>query len=79
MLQVKGRSLEEIDELFERRLPARQFRGYVCTSRSAIESKMRNASSDEGDEKGPTVQTIERVFGDEKGVAAVVETAMHVA
>ncbi|TKA45745.1 hypothetical protein B0A54_03430 [Friedmanniomyces endolithicus] len=77
--EVKGRSLEEIDELFERRLPARQFRGYVCTSRSAIESKMRNASSDEGDEKGPTVQTIERVFGDEKGVAAVVETAMHVA
>ncbi|KAK5713737.1 hypothetical protein LTR17_017504 [Elasticomyces elasticus] len=79
--EVKGRSLEEIDEMFACKLAARKFRGYVCTSRSAIESKMRNAENDDedNDKKGPTVQTIERVFGDEKGVASVAETALHVA
>ncbi|KAK5734180.1 hypothetical protein LTR17_009163 [Elasticomyces elasticus] len=79
--EVKGRSLEEIDEMFACKLPARKFRGYVCTSRSAIESKMRNAENDDedNDKKGPAVQTIERVFGDEKGVASVAEAALHVA
>lgn len=28
--ETKGRTLEEIDEMFEARLPARKFRGYVC-------------------------------------------------
>ena len=81
--EVKGRSLEEIDEMFAARLPARKFRSYVCTGRAAIESKMRNGSDSDDDKstggKDGTVQTIERVFGDEKGVSAVVETAMHVA
>ncbi|KAK3620600.1 hypothetical protein LTR56_023313 [Elasticomyces elasticus] len=79
--EVKGRSLEKIDEMFACKIPARKFRGYVCTSRSAIGSKMRNAENDDedNDKKGPTVQTIERVFGDEKGVVSVAETAMHVA
>ncbi|KAF2203671.1 general substrate transporter [Delitschia confertaspora ATCC 74209] len=28
--EVKGRTLEEIDEMFEARLPARRFAGYIC-------------------------------------------------
>ncbi|KAF4546292.1 MFS monosaccharide transporter [Lasiodiplodia theobromae] len=31
--EVKNRTLEEIDEMFEMRLPARKFRKYVCTGR----------------------------------------------
>lgn len=29
--EIKNRTLEEIDEMFEARLPARKFRKYVCT------------------------------------------------
>jgi len=29
--ETKDRTLEELDELFEARVPARKFRGYVCT------------------------------------------------
>ena len=80
--EVKGRSLEEIDEMFMARLPARKFRKYVCTGQAAIEGKMRNArrSEDGGeDSKKETVETIEKVFGDKKAVADVVENALHVA
>jgi SP family sugar:H+ symporter-like MFS transporter len=31
--EIKNRTLEEIDEMFEARLPARKFRKYVCTGR----------------------------------------------
>jgi hypothetical protein len=31
--EIKNRTLEEIDEMFEARLPARRFRKYVCTGR----------------------------------------------
>jgi len=42
--ETKGRTLEEIDEMFEARLPARKFRHYVCSGkRGEGESK---ASSD---------------------------------
>ncbi|KAK5118700.1 hypothetical protein LTR85_007906 [Meristemomyces frigidus] len=81
--EVKGRSLEEIDEMFAQRLPARKFRHYVCTGRAALESMKRAGSVSEDGEKWEhkdgTVETIERVFGDERGVAAVVETAVNVA
>ncbi|KAF1836257.1 general substrate transporter [Decorospora gaudefroyi] len=33
--EIKNRTLEEIDEMFEARLPARQFRKYVCVGRIA--------------------------------------------
>ena len=29
--EIKNRTLEEIDEMFEARLPARKFRKYICT------------------------------------------------
>jgi hypothetical protein len=32
--ETKGRTLEEIDEMFEARLPARKFRKYVCIGRA---------------------------------------------
>ncbi|KAI0022614.1 MFS monosaccharide transporter-like protein [Xylariomycetidae sp. FL0641] len=35
MPEVKGRSLEEIDEMFEARVPARKFRKYQCTGAHA--------------------------------------------
>ena len=68
--------------MFNARLPARKFRKYVCTGQAAIESKMRNARASEDrteEPKSETVETIEKVFGDKKGVSDVVESAMHVA
>lgn len=32
--EAKGRTLEEIDEMFEARLPARKFRKYKCVART---------------------------------------------
>lgn len=31
--EIKNRTLEEIDEMFEAKLPARKFRKYICTGR----------------------------------------------
>lgn len=36
--EIKNRTLEEIDEMFEARLPARKFRKYVCVGRHAAAS-----------------------------------------
>lgn len=74
--------MEEIDEMFMARLPARKFRKYQCTGQAAIESKMRHAeasTSGERDSKEQATETIEKVFGDDKAVAGVVETAIHIA
>lgn len=69
--------------MFQARLPARKFRKYVCTGAAAVESRARNESiansSDDDSEKGGkhgTVETIERVWGNEKGVADVTEAAI---
>jgi MFS transporter, SP family, sugar:H+ symporter len=32
--ETKDRTLEEIDEMFEARVPARKFKGYVCVKSS---------------------------------------------
>ncbi|KAK7954086.1 hypothetical protein PG996_014972 [Apiospora saccharicola] len=37
--EVKGRTLEEIDEMFAARLPARKFRGYVCVENRPFSEK----------------------------------------
>ena len=53
--EIKNRTLEEIDEMFEARLPARKFRKYVCTGRSApgaggkVVERRSSAGSDEKD------------------------------
>ncbi|RYP28817.1 hypothetical protein DL767_007035 [Monosporascus sp. MG133] len=38
--EVKGRSLEEIDEMFEARVPARKFASYRCTGQHAAVEKV---------------------------------------
>ena len=46
--EIKNRTLEEIDEMFEARLPARKFRKYVCTGRVAAgpDDKIESRDSD---------------------------------
>ena len=67
--------------MFMARLPARKFRTYVCTGQAAIESKMRNARKSEegGDEKGEVAETMDKVYGDKRAVADVVESAINIA
>ncbi|KAL9109690.1 MAG: hypothetical protein Q9227_005728 [Pyrenula ochraceoflavens] len=61
--EVKGRTLEEIDEMFEARLPARKFRKYVCVGRGAVDKVESN-------------ETREVVWGNEKAAAeATINTA----
>jgi len=38
--EVKGRTLEEIDEMFEARVPARKFASYRCTGQHAVVEKI---------------------------------------
>jgi hypothetical protein len=40
--ETRDRTLEEIHEMFEAKLPARKFKGYVCTGTAA----MHNANAD---------------------------------
>ncbi|ETI23910.1 hypothetical protein G647_05717 [Cladophialophora carrionii CBS 160.54] len=53
--EVKGRTLEEIDEMFEAKLPARKFRKYKCVQSAVIlEEKLGRKSTEEevwGNEK----------------------------
>ncbi|ORY10536.1 monosaccharide transporter-like protein [Clohesyomyces aquaticus] len=39
--EVKGRTLEEIDEMFEAKLSARKFSGYVCIGMAQFDENMR--------------------------------------
>ncbi|GME48296.1 putative mfs monosaccharide transporter protein [Neofusicoccum parvum] len=57
--EVKNRTLEEIDEMFEMRLPARKFRKYVCTGQ--VHTGRTGSKS--------TVEEIEDVFSNEKAAA----------
>ncbi|CAI4214037.1 unnamed protein product [Parascedosporium putredinis] len=50
--ELKGRTLEEIDEMFYAKLPARQFRHYVCTG---------TGSSGDSEKKSIEVETHEKV------------------
>ncbi|KAI0010456.1 general substrate transporter [Xylariaceae sp. FL0662B] len=44
--EAKGRTLEEIDEMFEENLPARKFRGYKCVRRLLPDEKPQGAHDD---------------------------------
>ncbi|KAL1982366.1 hypothetical protein VTN96DRAFT_1397 [Rasamsonia emersonii] len=65
--EVKNRTLEEIDEMFEMRVPARKFSSYKCVGRAALEAAERkNSEEEKGKEKekeenGVTEEIIERV------------------
>lgn len=41
--EVKNRTLEEIDEMFEARLPARKFRTYVCRGAGEMDAEARKS------------------------------------
>ncbi|KAK7966829.1 uncharacterized protein PG986_001106 [Apiospora aurea] len=46
--EVKGRTLEEIDEMFASRLPARKFRGYVCVeNRPSVDGEKEEVAVEE--------------------------------
>jgi hypothetical protein len=57
--EIKNRTLEEIDEMFEARLPARKFRKYVCTGRhvSGVEDTKRNSSEKDGTIRKEVIDT----------------------
>ncbi|KAJ6014955.1 Maltose permease [Penicillium herquei] len=64
--EVKGRTLEEIDEMFEQRVPARKFSSYKCVGTAALEAKLKSSgelkdagSRDSGDSSKATVEAIE--------------------
>jgi len=63
--EIKNRTLEEVDEMFEAKLPARNFRKYVCTGPRVPEEKII-AESDNVEEK---------VWKNEKAVA---EATLHI-
>ena len=46
--ELKGRSLEELDEMFASRVPTRKFKNYVCTGIGADITRLqdRNAGGD---------------------------------
>lgn len=61
--EIKNRTLEEIDEMFEAKLPARKFRQYVCTGRHITDEKLARKSTEEA------------VWSNEKAVA---EATVHI-
>ncbi|KAK5047501.1 hypothetical protein LTR84_006598 [Exophiala bonariae] len=56
--EVKGRTLEEIDEMFEAKLAARKFRKYQCVGTSAVlEHKLARPSTEEQAAAETTINT----------------------
>jgi len=45
MPEMKGRSLEELDEIFEARVPARKFKSYQCLIREVARLDAANAKN----------------------------------
>lgn len=37
--EMKGRNYAEIQEMFDKRIPARQFKGYVCSVQDEVVAK----------------------------------------
>ncbi|KAF2469974.1 MFS monosaccharide transporter-like protein [Lindgomyces ingoldianus] len=64
--EIKNRTLEEIDEMFEAKLAARKFRKYVCTGRHITDDKLEGLGRK---------STEENVWGNEKAVA---EAAVYI-
>lgn len=64
--ETRDRTLEEIHEMFEARLPARKFKGYVCASTQAMQTaggkdtevhELENAPTAENTDKSATAKT----------------------
>lgn len=52
--EVRGRSLEEIEEMFDKKIPAWQFKNYVCES---VEQAKKEAEQDFVHEEAKQGQT----------------------
>ncbi|KAF4624301.1 hypothetical protein G7Y89_g13873 [Cudoniella acicularis] len=77
--EVKNRTFEEIDEMFEAGLPARKFRTYKCVGPAAL-AAMGDKGLGGGSEKGEeTVVSHEEVIQGEHFGKAAAETGMMVA
>ncbi|KAH6662538.1 MFS transporter [Halenospora varia] len=74
--EVKNRTFEEIDEMFEARLPARKFRHYVCVGPAALAAMGEKHKHEEAHEP---VTTHEEVIWGEKGGKAATEMATAIA
>jgi hypothetical protein len=59
---MKGRSLEELDEMFLNRVSVRNFRKYVCHLREDVTNEVLQRMY-EGDEKAAAVSHAEEVEG----------------
>ncbi|KZO93820.1 general substrate transporter [Calocera viscosa TUFC12733] len=63
--ETKDRSLEELDEMFALRLPARKFKNFVCSGniagRERPEASDKDSSSSPSDEKSQEIEYIETV------------------
>jgi SP family sugar:H+ symporter-like MFS transporter len=62
--EIKNRTLEEIDEMFEAGLPARKFRKYVCVGRHGSGEKIvdeKNGVETREVEKDEGATTVERI------------------
>lgn len=62
--ETKGRSLEELDEMFQRKLPTRQFRKYVCTGLGAQIRHLENKEPDDQKEGTITEHVEEKPVAD---------------
>lgn len=60
LTSAPDRTLEEIHEMFEARLPARRFKGYVCTG---VEEYAAGAEGEKAVAKADVVQ-LEKVSGE---------------
>jgi SP family sugar:H+ symporter-like MFS transporter len=62
--EIKNRTLEEIDEMFEARLPARKFRKYVCTGHfngvAGVKEKAERRDSDKEEVERHEVVGVEK-------------------
>jgi hypothetical protein len=71
--EIKNRTLEEIDEMFEAKLPARKFRKYVCVGRHVTDEKLGEKDLDnvhiEHHVEEPKKSTQDKVWSNEKAVA----------
>lgn len=57
--EVKGRSLEEIDELFENRVSVRNFPKYQCVSSERARETIRDGQKYAQETREERIQTIE--------------------
>ncbi|KIW88052.1 uncharacterized protein Z519_11162 [Cladophialophora bantiana CBS 173.52] len=74
--EVKNRTFEEIDEMFEARLPARKFRTYKCVGSVAAVAMAAKEDGSSGSEKDHAeVRHEEVIFGNEK---VATETAVAI-